>query len=95
MCEICLKLTIKTPWRWQWSHSGVFSVNFEQILHFALLILLLTLNKMLAGWEASYENDLTSQYLAWVSLREKYPNKEFFLLRISALFTKCLLMSVL
>ena len=78
MREICLKLTIKTPWRWQWNRSGVFSVNFEQILHFALLILLLTLNKMLAGLQDSFENDLTSQYLAWVSLREKYPNKEFF-----------------
>ena len=31
MCEICSKLTIKTPkWR-QWPRSGVFIVNFEQI----------------------------------------------------------------
>ena len=35
-CEICSKLTIKTP--------GVFVVNFEYISHFALLFLLLTLN---------------------------------------------------
>ena len=33
MCEICSKLTIKTPeWR-QWCRCGVFIVNFEQISH--------------------------------------------------------------
>ena len=36
-CEICSKLTIKTP--------GVFIVNFEHISHLALVSLLLTLNK--------------------------------------------------
>ena len=41
-CEICSKLTIKTP--------GVFIVNFKHISHLFLLFLLLTLNKyMLAG----------------------------------------------
>ena len=30
-CEICSKLTIKTPERCHWSHSGVFIVNFEHI----------------------------------------------------------------
>ena len=32
MCEICSKLTIKTPERPYWRRSGVFIVNFEQIL---------------------------------------------------------------
>ena len=31
-CEICSKLTIKTPER-HWHHSGVFIVNFEHISH--------------------------------------------------------------
>ena len=31
-CEICSKLTIKTPERCQWCCSGVF-VNFKHILH--------------------------------------------------------------
>ena len=31
MCEICSKLTLKTPGGRQWRRSGVFSVNFEQI----------------------------------------------------------------
>ena len=41
-CEICSKLTIKTPERRHWSHSGVFIVNFEHISH--LVFLMLTLN---------------------------------------------------
>ena len=41
-CEICSNLTIKTPeWR-QWRRSGVFIVNFEDILHLVLVFLLLT-----------------------------------------------------
>ena len=49
-CEICSKLTIKTPERRQWRHSGVFIVNFEHISPLFLVFLLLTLNKrMLAG----------------------------------------------
>ena len=49
-CEICSKLTIKTPERRQWRRSGVFIVNFEHISHLVLVFLLLTSNKlMLAG----------------------------------------------
>ena len=44
-CEICSKLTLKTPERRQWRRSGVFAVNFEQIPHIVLVFLLLTLNK--------------------------------------------------
>ena len=43
-CEICSKLTIKTPERRQWRSSGVFIVNFEHISHLVLMFLLLTLN---------------------------------------------------
>ena len=42
-CEICSKLTTKTPERQQWRRSGVFLVNFEHNSHLAL-VLLLTLN---------------------------------------------------
>ena len=45
ICEICSKLTIKTPERRQWRYSGVFIVNFEHILHLVLLFVLLTLNR--------------------------------------------------
>ena len=49
-CEIFSKLTVKTPERRQRRRSGVFIVNFENILHLFLVFLLLTLNKkMLAG----------------------------------------------
>ena len=39
-CEICSKLTIKTPER----RSGVFIVNFEHNSHLVLVLLLLTLD---------------------------------------------------
>ena len=44
-CEICSKLTIKTPERRQCRRSGVFIFNFERISHLFLVFLLLTLNK--------------------------------------------------
>ena len=44
-CEICSKLTIKTPKRRHWRHSGVFIVNFEYISHLVLVFLLLTLSR--------------------------------------------------
>ena len=48
-CEICSKLTIKTPERRHWRSPAVFIVNFEHFTPFSS-IFLLTLNKqMLAG----------------------------------------------
>ena len=44
-CEICSKLTIKTPGRRHWSRSGVFIVNFKYVSHLFLGVLWLTLNK--------------------------------------------------
>ena len=32
-CDICSKLTIKTPEGRQWHRSGAFTVNFEHISH--------------------------------------------------------------
>ena len=52
----CSKLTIKTPKRRQWRHSGVFIFNFEHILHLFLVILLLTLNKYMLPWKEPIEN---------------------------------------
>ena len=43
-CEICAKLTIKTPERCQRHRSCVFIVNFEHILYHVIKFLLLTLN---------------------------------------------------
>ena len=37
-CEICSKLTVKTPEQRNWHHSGVFIVSFEHILHLALML---------------------------------------------------------
>ena len=44
-CEICSKLTIKIPERRHWRRSGIFIVNFEYILRFVLVFLLLTLSR--------------------------------------------------
>ena len=49
MCEICPKLTIKTPERCHWRRSGVFIVNFKQILHLVLVFSLLTLTKYITA----------------------------------------------
>ena len=38
-CEICSKLTIKTPERRRGRRSGVFIVNFEHISHLVLVFL--------------------------------------------------------
>ena len=43
-CEICSRLTIKTPERRR-RRSGIFIVNFELILQLALVFLLLTLSR--------------------------------------------------
>ena len=45
-CEICSKLTIKTPKRRHWRRSGAFIVNFEHTSHLVLLFLLLTLSRL-------------------------------------------------
>ena len=42
-CEICSKVTIKTPKRRQWHRSGIFIVNFEHISPLFLALLYLTL----------------------------------------------------
>ena len=42
-CEMCSKLTTKTPERRHWRRSSVFIVTFEHISHLVLVFLLLTL----------------------------------------------------
>ena len=45
MSEICSMIRIKTPGRRLWHRSGVFFVNFEQVLHSGLVFSLWTLDK--------------------------------------------------
>ena len=49
--KICSKLTIKTTNPCQWSQSGVSDVNFEQILHKALVCSLFNFDQINAVWE--------------------------------------------
>ena len=46
-CEICSKLTIKTPKRRYRGRSGVFIVNFKHISHLLPEFLLLTLSRQM------------------------------------------------
>ena len=56
-CKICSKLTKKTPERNHWHRSGGLIVNFEHMLHFFLVFLLLALSKkLLAGYWQKMKN---------------------------------------
>ena len=51
MCEIGTKLRIKTSELRQWRQFGVFIVNFEQISHIVLMLLLIDdFEEINAGW---------------------------------------------
>ena len=50
MCKTCSKLTIKAPERRHWRRSGVFIVNFEQVLHTVLVFLVFDFEKINAIW---------------------------------------------
>ena len=60
MCEICSKLTIKTPERRQWCPSGVFIINFEQILYIPMVFPLLTFNKWMSTAQANFLQKITA-----------------------------------
>ena len=67
-CEICSKLTIKTPERPQWRRSHVFIVNFDHISQLVLVFAILTLNMyMLTGSLNSNNNCPCS--ISWYSIR--------------------------
>ena len=51
-CKLCSKLTIRTPERHNWCHSGVFIVNFKHISHIVLVfqfLINITYN-IIASW---------------------------------------------
>ena len=45
VCEISVKLTMKTPERRKWPCSDVFSANFEQISNIIMVFPVMTFNK--------------------------------------------------
>ena len=51
-CEICSKLTIKTPERHHWCRSGVFIGNFEHISHLVLVFSIVKFKHVNTGWVA-------------------------------------------
>ena len=46
-CEICSKLTIKTPERCHWHRLYVFIVNFEHISH---LVSIINFEHVISNW---------------------------------------------
>ena len=51
-CEICSKLTIKTPERRQWRRSDVFIVNFEYI-SLSSTVSIINFEQVNVSWETS------------------------------------------
>ena len=76
-CEICSKLTIKTPERRHWRRFGVFIVNFEHISHLSLVFLLLTLNIVRRKNSGLESRVGTCLYKIWSS-RDQTECKSFF-----------------
>ena len=78
MCEICSKLTIKTPerrkWR-RWSCPGVSVINFEQISHIALVFLLLTLNKWMPAGTVTWKKRKLLKL--WDNITKQLNNEPF------------------
>ena len=52
-CEICSKLTIKTPKRHHWRRFGVFIVNFQHISHHCCSVSIVDFEQVIADWELS------------------------------------------
>ena len=65
-CEICSKLTIKTPELRNWHRSGVFIVNFEHISHIVLVSLFLTLSRWIPTRIAFLMNWIQRIKLFWI-----------------------------
>ena len=49
-CEICSKLTIKTPKRSQWRCSGLLTVNFEHISHLFFSVSIVDFEQVNVCW---------------------------------------------
>ena len=64
-CDICSKLTIKTPERRHWRRFVVFIVNFEHILHLFLVFLLLTL-KQHGTIIGTYYSSMEAVNVSWI-----------------------------
>ena len=61
-CEICSKLTIKTPEQRYWRCSGVIIVNFEHISQLVLVSLLLTLIIFIIAGRGGFEFNILTHF---------------------------------
>ena len=58
-CEICPKLTIKTP-KCHWRRFGVFIVNFEHISHLYSSASIVNFEQVNAGWVRAFSSNRTN-----------------------------------
>ena len=54
-CEICSKLTIKTPKQRHWHRFGVFVVNFEHISYLCSTVSIVNFEQVNASWDSDNE----------------------------------------
>ena len=94
-CEICSKLTIKTPEQHHWRRSGIFTDNFEHILHLFLVSLLFILKKKMTAWTRTadkylfeFNNSNTRKNCEiWSRLTIKTPEDIFDVVLVSLMLT--------
>ena len=60
MCEICSKLTMKTPERRQWRRSGVFIVNLNKF-HVLFWCFIVEFRQVNASWVAEHLSKIKSE----------------------------------
>ena len=56
-CEICSKLTVKTPKQRQWHRFDVFVVNFEHISHLCSSVSIVNFKHVIASWVVSIHSE--------------------------------------
>ena len=52
-CEICSKLTIKTPKRRHWRLFGVFIAKFEHVSHLCSSVFIVNFEQVNVGWDVN------------------------------------------
>ena len=74
MCEICSKLTIKTPGQRHRHSSSVCIINDEQISHLVFLVFIVDFDQVIACWD-NKTNTLYKQLLQCMKKEQIFENQ--------------------